>query len=77
MDELQPENGSTADLQRLLHDLKQPLNVIRLATGNIRNRIVNRLEAQDGGYLDGKLDRIEEQVKRAADLIEVIMTMKE
>lgn len=58
------------DLRRYLHDLKQPLNVMSLACGNIRDRIGRALSAEDAEYLDRKLARIEGQVQRAADMIE-------
>lgn len=64
---------SGEELRRLLHDLKQPLNIIRLANGNVRHRVVPTLADEDAAYLSAKLDRIEEQVQRAADLVEQIM----
>ncbi|MBB3862731.1 nitrogen fixation/metabolism regulation signal transduction histidine kinase [Novosphingobium hassiacum] len=54
--------------RELLHELKQPLNVIRLATDNIRVRILPLLESGEAGYLEAKLDRIERQIHRAARL---------
>lgn len=53
-----------------LHDAKQPLNVIRLAAGNIRTRVVPLLDPKDAAYLVEKLDRIDRQVDRAAALLE-------
>lgn len=50
------------------HDVMQPLNVIRLATANVRNRILPLLQGDDARYLIEKLDRIERQVDRAAEL---------
>jgi signal transduction histidine kinase len=58
---------------QLLHDIRQPLNVIRLTGGNIRSRLLPLLDESSGAYLEGKLDRIEEQVQRAAELIERYM----
>jgi signal transduction histidine kinase len=66
------EDG-TAGLDQVLHDVRQPLNVIRLTGGNIRSRILPLLDEGSGAYLEGKLDRIEEQVQRAAELIERYM----
>ena len=60
-------------LRRALHDLKQPLNIIRLANGNLRHRIAPVLNDADAQYLDAKLNRVEEQVQRAADMIEALM----
>jgi len=50
--------------------VKQPLNVIRLATDNIRVRILPLLDQSDGEYLKAKLDRIERQVLKAVELTE-------
>lgn len=58
------------ELRRYLHDLKQPLNVISLACGNIRDRVGSALVSDDADYLDRKLTRIEGQVQRAAEMIE-------
>lgn len=52
------------------HDLRQPLNVINLAVANLRARLVPRLDGDDGRYLVEKLDRIEQQVLRATDLLD-------
>ena len=51
------------------HDLRQPLNVISLAAANLRARLGPRLEGEDAAYLNEKLDRIEKQVAKAAELI--------
>lgn len=55
---------------RKSHDLRQPLNVISLAVANVRARLVPRLEADDQSYLVEKLDRIEQQIVRATDLLD-------
>lgn len=57
-------------LRQALHDLQQPLNVIRLASGNLRLRFDGRLGPEEETYLGAKLDRIDEQVIRAARQIE-------
>jgi C4-dicarboxylate-specific signal transduction histidine kinase len=49
------------------HELNQPLNVIRMATGNLRRRISDGTD--DPEYLDGKLERIAAQTSRAAAII--------
>jgi hypothetical protein len=54
------------------HDFMQPLNVIQLASGNIRARIMPLLAAREAEYLAGKLDRIEQQVVRLAGLAESV-----
>ena len=50
------------------HELNQPLNVIRMAAGNSRRKISNG--TADSEYLNGKLNRIEEQTARAAAIID-------
>lgn len=54
---------------KILHDLMQPLNIIRLSCGNIRARM-GRYSTADTEYLVAKLTRIEEQVVRAAELLQ-------
>jgi len=51
-----------------LHAIKQPLNVIRLAGGNIRARIGPEPDSVSAIYLSAKIDQIDEQVRRAAEL---------
>lgn len=65
-----------ADWRTALHELKQPLNVIRLAGGNIRSRIGQRLDPADAAYLSDKLDRMEQQTERAATIIEGLLAGK-
>lgn len=55
-----------------IHDIKQPLNVIRLACGNIRARLTSRMPEDDAAYLSNKLDRIEHQIERAAELLDAL-----
>ena len=50
------------------HELNQPLNIIRMAAGNSRRKISNG--TADSEYLNGKLNRIEEQTARAAAIID-------
>ncbi len=54
------------------HDIRQPLNIIRLATGNVRIRIVPLLDGDDARYLIEKLDRMERQVDRAAEMVDAL-----
>ena len=49
------------------HELNQPLNVIRMAAGNIRRKISEGVAGVE--YLNDKLLRIEEQTARAAAII--------
>lgn len=62
-----------ACVRRALHDLQQPLNVIRLASGNIRARLAAGLDPLEEQYLHDKLDRIDGQVMRAARQIEHLL----
>lgn len=66
-----------SEQQELLHDLKQPLNIIRLATANIRIRIIGELMGSDAAYLTSKLARIEEQVLRVTEILESLEAVLE
>lgn len=55
-----------------LHLVNQPLNVIRLARGNILNRIKNDKSVEDKEYYISKLAIIEDQIDRLSRLIEEI-----
>jgi len=50
------------------HELNQPLNVIRMAAGNCRRKILKGIV--DIKYISDKLERIEEQTARAAAIID-------
>ncbi|MFB4394081.1 MULTISPECIES: ATP-binding protein [unclassified Pseudomonas] len=52
----------------LVHEINQPLNVMRMAVANTLKRLENG--AADADYLNDKLHRIEAQVERAARLVE-------
>lgn len=54
---------------KALHDVLQPLNIIRLSCGNIRARI-GKYSTDDAEYLIAKVMRIEEQVVRATELLQ-------
>ena len=54
---------------KTLHEIMQPLNIIRLSCGNIRARMAG-YSAEDAEYLIAKLTRIEEQVVRATELLQ-------
>lgn len=62
-------NNKSDDGNIALHELMQPLNIIRLCCGNIRDRIGQRLEEADAEHLASKLGRIEEQVVRMNELL--------
>ena len=68
---------SIGELQHNLHELKQPLNLIRLTAANIRSRILPALDEADAAYLAAKLDRIETQVERAVDIGERFLTLRQ
>lgn len=57
-----------ARVSDVLHELRQPLNVIGLATGNLRSALSPGLAKEQADYLIAKLDRIDEQVSRVASL---------
>jgi signal transduction histidine kinase len=66
-------DAPTPSQRAMLHELKQPLNVITLSSGNIRSRMMDGIDAELAHYLAAKLDRIEEQAQRAASLIEAML----
>lgn len=61
---------SNLRVEETLHELRQPLNVIGLATGNLRAALCPGLNKEQSQYLVAKLDRIDEQVARIASLAE-------
>lgn len=52
------------------HDLRQQLNVINLAVANLRARLGPSLGTEDHAYFMQKLNRIEQQVSRAAEILD-------
>lgn len=68
------QEGSDS-IRKVLHDLQQPLNVIRLASGNIRARLAASLDPEEEAYLCEKLDRIDEQILRAAGQIDKLQAI--
>ena len=59
-----------------LHDIMQPLNIIRLSCGNIRTRM-GSYSTEDAEYLIAKMVRIEEQVVRATELLQELKKRSE
>ncbi len=57
-------------VHNMFHDMKQPLNIIRLAIDNVRTRIIPILGEDDAGYLALKLERIERQIERSVEMID-------
>ena len=54
----------------IFHDMRQPLNIIRLAIDNVRTRILPALGDEDAAYLASKLERIERQIERSSELVD-------
>ena len=57
---------------RIAHELNQPLNAIRIGLGNIKRRFI-KYETGDKNYLEDleiRFNRLDDQIKRAADIIE-------
>lgn len=57
----------------MLHDVMQPLNIISLSCSNIRARISNSL-GDHSEYIFQKMERIEEQIVRATQLLQELKT---
>lgn len=64
------EEIQVTDKRQLMHDLRQPLNVISLAVSNLRVRLSGRLAEHDQGYLEAKLAKIDQQVVRVTEILE-------
>ncbi|MCK5167054.1 MAG: hypothetical protein KAQ66_07030, partial [Rhodospirillaceae bacterium] len=50
------------------HELNQPLNVIRMAVGNLKNKLKNN--KLDVDHLNDKLNKVDSMVERAASIID-------
>jgi signal transduction histidine kinase len=62
---------------KTMHALRQPLNALRLTLANLRHRI-----SVDGKQLDQadtmvKLQKMDEQIQRMADLIDTLLVTEE
>lgn len=68
---------AAARQRAMFHELLQPLNVIRLASENARNRLTARASSHDVEYLTGKLDRIDTQALRASEIIEKLRSERD
>ena len=66
-------DDSDAKVSDFLHELRQPLNVIGLATGNLRSALCPGLAQEQSDYLVAKLDRIDEQMTRVAALADQLV----
>lgn len=58
------------DLGKILHDMRQPISVVRVITANIRRRCTPALDDESAQYLDTKLNQIDLQVQRLLQNIE-------
>lgn len=55
---------------RILHDFRQPLNVIGLTSANLRARLLPVLDEAMATYLCSKLDRIDKQAELLSQLVD-------
>lgn len=62
---------------RILHDFRQPLNVIGLTSTNLRARILPLLDEAMAEYLNAKLDRIDKQTELLAQLVDSLAVPSE
>ena len=67
---MQNQDQDPHDLGRILHDMRQPISVVRVVTGNIRRRCTPALDDESAQYLNAKLNQIDEQVQRLLQNIE-------
>jgi signal transduction histidine kinase len=61
---------ANAEMRQFRHDLRQPVNVLRLTAANLRSRLAPGLDEEASAYLLAKLDRIEKQADRLSLLID-------
>jgi len=57
-------------IEQFRHDLRQPVNVLRLTAANLRSRLVPSLDEAASTYLLAKLERIEKQADSLSQLID-------
>lgn len=69
---MQNEGQDPDDLGRILHDMRQPISVVRVVIGNIRRRCTPALDDESAQYLNAKLNQIDEQVQRLIQYIELM-----
>ena len=65
-----PEQNLASEVHKLLHDMRQPLGTIRMNGANIRIRCTPALDDEKAAYLQGKLERIDQQVEQVAVLLD-------
>lgn len=56
----------------LIHQLRQPLNIISLSCGNIKSRLKSPPGVLDSEYAVGKMARVENSIQEASILINEI-----
>jgi len=66
-----------SEVRKLMHDMRQPLSTIRVNGANIRIRCTPALDDEKAAYLQGKLERIEQQVERMAVLLDNLVSLLE
>lgn len=65
-------SGITPELRRLIHELRQPLNIVSLSAGNLRAQLGGALAGAQADYFHARLDRISEQIDRASRLLDSV-----
>ena len=60
-----------------MHALRQPLNVLRLTLANLTHRFSATNQQPDLEQIQAKLELMEEQITRMADLIDSMMVTKD
>jgi hypothetical protein len=67
---------TTEKQAKMLHEIMQPLNIVRLSCSNIRTR-VSKNSGDHSEYILQKMDRIEEQIIRATQLLQEMKSYDE
>jgi light-regulated signal transduction histidine kinase (bacteriophytochrome) len=67
---MQNQGQDPDDLGKILHDMRQPISVVRVVTRNIRRRCTPALDDESAQYLNAKLNQIDEQLQRLLQNIE-------
>ena len=67
---MQNQDQAPDHLGRILHDMRQPISVVRVVTGNIRRRCTPALDDESAQYLNAKLIQIDEQLQRLLQNVE-------
>lgn len=60
------------EIADLIHQLRQPLNIISLSCGNLQSRLKSRPEAFDSNYATDKMARVESSINKAKTIINQI-----